>query len=345
MSERTHIDEAARWFLRLQEDSANAQTFLEWQRWLNAAPEHRIAYDEIEETILQLRVPTSPPLPSPEQMAQDDYDGSMPIADWNRSRSAGQRPRPHVWYGLAASVALVLGTAGFFFHAHHQARHGEFDYQTNFGERREYTLPEGSHITLDAKSDIRIELTPTRRSMKLVRGEAYFKVAKDAARPFTVHAGAAAVVAVGTAFNVRLTDDRTVVAVSEGKVEVTAAPLVSLTNNAAPTTQLPNTIKQPVAAGQAVAYSNAGRIESLPDANASLATSWLEGRRQYRDEPLRYVLADINRYTGRHLTVEDPSTAELKFTGTVDLQNIDGWVKALGLALPVHVKDVQDGGA
>ena len=50
----TVADQAARWFLRLQENTASSQSFIEWQQWLNAAPEHRVVYEQIEDTVLRL---------------------------------------------------------------------------------------------------------------------------------------------------------------------------------------------------------------------------------------------------------------------------------------------------
>jgi transmembrane sensor len=331
-------EEAARWFLRLQEDDANAQTFLEWQRWLNASPEHRNAYDEIEQTALQLRAPISPPLPSPEELAEDDYDGSIPIAQWQQQQRP-TRMRSSLRYALAASVALAVSITSFVLYDHYRAQYSELTYQTAAGERREFELPEGSRVTLDADSFLKVDLTPQQRSLNLARGEGYFRVAKNPNRPFTVRAGGAQVRAVGTAFNVRLAQDRTVVAVTEGKVEVTAEPALKLNIETAQLSSSPHAIKKPVAAGEAISYASSGELDLLPSADASAATSWLDGRRHYRNEPLRYVLADVRRYTGRQIDITDPAMRDLKFTGTVDIENIDAWLKALTLALPVALTE------
>ena len=56
------------------------------------------------------------------------------------------------------------------------------------------------------------------RRVLLERGEAYFEVAEDRARPFTVDLGLRSVTAVGTAFNVRKDPERFQVAVTDGAV-------------------------------------------------------------------------------------------------------------------------------
>jgi transmembrane sensor len=345
-------EEAAHLFTELHKDDAKSQAFIEWQRWMNADPSHRTAYERIEQTMLRLKIPVKPPLPSVEEMAADEYDGSMSIEEWQSlPRSTGKSS--FVRFATAAGLAVLSLVAGaLWLNGHYRAQHGTFALHTSAAERREFKLPEGSRITLDADSVLNVELTPELRSLQLARGEAYFKVSKDAARPFIVSAGNAQVRAVGTAFNVRMSADRTVVAVTEGKVEVTsdANPVIDSDISTEPPSKA--TVKKhsvqtllaaQVSAGEAVSYANNAGLQEMPAAAASLATTWLNGRRQYRDEPLRYVLADIDRYTGKRIEIAEGPTGDLKFTGTLDLDNTAAWIKGLSVALPVKIAEGQDG--
>jgi transmembrane sensor len=384
MSERTP-EEAARWFLRLQEPSASAETFLEWQRWLSAAPEHKSAFDEIETTLTVIdRVNISPPLSSVLEMAEDSYDGSVAVSEFlasarararaaaaAASAAAGQgsvatrtiggnsartRFSTGLRYAAAAGVtAAVLAGGWMAFNSLNKSQHGDFAYSTAPGERKAFTLPDGSRVTLDADSALNVELGRGRRLLRLARGEAFFRVAKDAERPFVVSAGATRVRALGTEFNVRMGDHRTVIAVVEGAVQV-AAPPATPTDSVAPAASTALASSAPshgtnaspeltarVGAGQAVAYADDKGLEKLPEVEASLATTWLGGRRQYRKEPLKDVLADVDRYTGRQIEVADEATGALEFTGTLDVQNSDAWLRALSIALPVVVTQKPNG--
>ncbi len=353
----TVAEEAARWFVRLQESSATPQTFREWQQWLSAEPEHRQIYDQMEMTALRIsRTPAMPALPSAAELAQDTYDGTLPLRDWKCTSTPAEQSQTRPWwpwnrFAIAAALALLALGAGWLLLRPTAGLYPRDIYRTSAGQRHTLILPEGSRVTLDAGSVLEVNLTAQRRSLKLERGEAYFQVAKDRQRPFVVQAGSANVTAVGTAFNVRMSEDRTVVAVTEGKVEFFVAPgkdTMALSNNPNPSTHAPAssgraTLAAEVSAGEAVSYVDDGRLQALPAQAAPLATSWLEGRRQYRDEPLRYVLTDLDRYTGQRIRLDDPAVGDLHFTGTINLQNSAAWLRGLSVALPVSITEDGDG--
>src|SRR3546814_1264895 len=79
-------------------------------------------------------------------------------------------------------------------------------YRTVLGERRVVTLADGSTVSLDAASEVRVAYSERARELALVRGQARFDVAHDPRRPFAVQARDQRVVATGTAFNVDLLD-------------------------------------------------------------------------------------------------------------------------------------------
>jgi len=382
MSERTSLEQAASWMLRLQDSRANPQTFLEWQRWLAATPENRAAYEQVERTMSRFAdLASAPLLPDAAEMAADTYDGSISVSEYLEGRRACVGPdpscseanrehsslHPRVWsatagtrrwhtvaarYAVAAGVAVlaVVGWLGVTFLSGSKAWQGMLVYQTAPAQRQTVMLPDGSRVTLGADSAVSVELRADERMLRLTRGEAYFQVAKDAKRPFIVRAGEARVRAVGTEFNVRLSAQRTVVAVAEGTVRVSAPSSVEQASRGSRMTGIDRGLEEPsilataqLGAGQAVSYEGESGLQALPAGDASLAITWLDGRRKYRNEPLRYVLADVHRYTGRRIEVANAETGALKFTGTLSMEGSDAWFKALAIALPVTIVQEVDG--
>src|SRR5690606_5816750 len=94
-------------------------------------------------------------------------------------------------------------------------------YETAIGKSALVELPDSSKAILNTGTLIRTRYSDTRRYIVLERGEAHFTVAKDAGRPFIVHAGGKVIQAVRTAFNVKLqSDNQVALVVTEGRVAI-----------------------------------------------------------------------------------------------------------------------------
>lgn len=96
-------------------------------------------------------------------------------------------------------------------------------YTTAYGEIKEISLKDGSVVTLNSMSELKVPKNYEKSNRELfLTGEAYFKVKKDAEKPFIVYANGTATTALGTEFNVSAyrEEDKTIVSLKEGKVEV-----------------------------------------------------------------------------------------------------------------------------
>ena len=72
------------------------------------------------------------------------------------------------------------------------------------------------------------------------------------------------------------------------------------------------------------------------------ATDWQIGHLAFRLQPLRYVLEDVNRYAHKHIVLENESMGSLVITGTVERENISGWVKSLEHAFDLEATEEAD---
>ncbi|RFS26557.1 DUF4974 domain-containing protein [Chitinophaga silvatica] len=133
-----------------------------------------------------------------------------------------EKPVRRLWmrWAIAAAIIGVLGFAGYQLKPSSVSLQQE-QVQTVKGERRQFILQDGTKIYLNAESKITCNFTKTSREVWLT-GEAYFDVAKEAARPFTVHARTIHVTALGTAFNIKAysNDHELETTLLEGLVEV-----------------------------------------------------------------------------------------------------------------------------
>ena len=321
---------AADWFVRLQSTEVSLEETLAWQAWLHENPSNAQAFARIEEVSQVLRGARAPAAVPPHALTRDRYDASMPIKDWKVPRAARW---PWAAVGVAASCAVAALALALF-----RAPAEMNVYATAVGENRSVTLSDGSVIALGGDTQIEVALSENLRAIELTKGEALFKVAKDASRPFKVRAGDATIIAVGTEFNVERDSDRAVVSVTEGRVVVN--PVAGLLPVSLLQGFKPKLRSVHVDAGQQTTAGSAGIEE--PTKMEEPATDWQIGHLAFRLQPLRYVLEDVNRYARKPIVVENEEMGALVITGTVERENIAGWVKSLEHAFDLKATEDAD---
>ncbi len=234
---------------------------------------------------------------------------ALPVADTAGQRRAALRraiwrvPAPGAWAaGLAVACAvgaltswLALGRLS----PTPQARTPAYrEYVTARGERAEMRLLDGTRVTLNVDSRIRIPTTfgAGAREVTLV-GEAYFAVVHDAARPFTVRTGRGVTRDVGTHFDVRAYGGDPVerVAVAEGSVAVGSTPL---------------------GAGDVAVLADSSHVRVAHGANVDRATAWTRGRLEFANEPLTVALGELARWYDLDVQLADPALGALRISGS-----------------------------
>ena len=203
--------EAAVWVARLHGPDRSRQMERECLQWQSRSVEHRLAFERCTEVWQDV----------PHVRLNDAYAATA--SEHATSSPTGQpRAFPRRRWAVALSViGLVLAST-----AAIQTWRDSGTYRTDVGEQRLIVLEDGSRMSLNTAKRVRVDLTPTQRTVSIEAGEALFEVAKDAQRPFVVRAGGSEVVALGTVFSVRLKQqgesggDTLSVVLLEGKVSV-----------------------------------------------------------------------------------------------------------------------------
>jgi RNA polymerase sigma factor (sigma-70 family) len=193
-------------------------------------------------------------------------------------------------------------------------------------------LPDGSQITLDADSRAEVAFYADRRQVGLVRGSAFFAVARESARPFVVETRLAHITVLGTRFEVEAGADEVVVAVESGRVRVHA---LRPAGDARSVT---------LEAGERMRVS-AAVVQALADPAASASRSvaaWREGWLDFHGVPLAAAAQRLARYTEQPIRVAH-GAAQLSVLGRVRISDAATWLRLLPQMLPVRVRQ-RDGG-
>ena len=244
-----------------------------------------------------------------------------------------QRPRfRRRFFAVAVAATLVLASSGVYLVLSSNGQR----YVTPIGGITSVPMADGSNVTLNTDSQIRIALTDSERRVELGHGEAFFEVSKDPGRPFIVRAGSKRVIAVGTKFSDRREGDDIEVVVTEGRVRVEdrAARRDSRADGSADVFLTPGSIARAGEAGVLV------QRKTLPEAEEQL--SWRTGVLMFRDQNLGEAAAEFNRYNVRKIVIQDPSVASLKIEGNFRATNVEGFVRLLESGFPVRAKTQAD---
>ncbi|WDY58297.1 FecR family protein [Pseudomonas sp. PSKL.D1] len=280
--------EATAWYYRLQADDATADEHEAFAAWKAKGTDRVQAWDEVIVLLGALQAPAR-------AIRQQQHD-------------AWRKPVRWAWPKAVAAVLLL----GFLFAQTPWLDRWRSDYATVTGEARSVQLGDGSRLELNTDSAVQVEMLANERRVTLLRGEAWFDVARNPDRPFVVHAGDGWVRVVGTRFSVERADGQTRVQVEQGKVEVNAG-------------QGPGVFLEP---GQAVEYS-ASTLAAAHAFEPASAFAWRHRQLVFSQRPLAEVVDELNRYwPGQTLVLGDNLRAR-KVSGVFEIDKPQAVIKAL----------------
>lgn len=303
------IDEtAAGWAARRLGGAASDEAG--FTRWLADDPAHEEAYARAE-AVWRL---------------MGEGAGTDGVLTLRREALQRARARRSGWSRRAVAagvVAAIAAPVGGLWWMRHRAGQGAL-FQTALGEQRTLTLSDGSRVTMDALTVMRVRYTAEARSIDLVAGRAYFEVAHDASRPLRVHAGPRTVTAVGTAFSVRREPRETTVVLAEGKVAVSDHESA--------------TVLAVMRPGQSLLMVDGLQAGRPASADLGRLLAWRQGEMIFDDVALVDAAAEMNRYSTLQVVVADPRLARLRISGRFYAGQSRAFVEAIQSYFPVRAK-------
>jgi transmembrane sensor len=307
------LEEAMDWFLTLKARPDCRQTEEEFQAWRSRSLVHARAWEQALKTWKLLG--EVPPV----------YEHL-----WRSAPSAAAIPLPQRrrWKRWTAGIGVALAASAFLLLAGPSLLiRWQADHVTSTAETRTLTLEDGTVIEMGADSALATEITPSVRQVTLLSGEAFFDVAHDAARPFTVNAGGVAVAVLGTAFDVQLSDDATTVELARGTVAISYdGPDHKQNFELSP--------------GQMAAVDHkTGAVMRDAIAPEDIA-AWRSGRMFVNDITVGAATERLQRYHPAWISIPDPALASRRVTGLYDLKNPDAALEAIVKPFGGRVREV-----
>ena len=304
MIDATIRDQAALWMAR-----ARDPRFGDWDAltdWLEADPAHNLAYEDVFAGHDLAGVLEAAPATAP--------IAARSVSRWRLPGMIGGG-----FAGTAAAAALIFALVV------PSAPLAEVAIATGPGEHRMIKLQDGTQIALNGGSRLVLD-KQNGRTARLEQGEAMFSVVHDETRPFTVDAGGARMMDLGTRFDVIRTARGSEVSVAEGAVLYD-----------------PNGAAVRLGPGKMLRRSDASQVVEVSQVDPAAVGAWRSGHFVYRDAPLWRVAEDVARATGQRIQV-DPNVANREFTGAILAPaNRSAFSDHLGAVLDVTVAQQGNG--
>ncbi|MER2490381.1 FecR family protein [Catenovulum sediminis] len=243
------------------------------------------------------------------------------------------------------------------------------EYLTKMGQQKNIDLSDGSKIILNSGSQMRVFYSDRSRDIWLMKGEAYFAVAKDPSRPFSVYANKGRVEAVGTAFSVDLRPNGDInVVVTEGRIALSKINGdMGEDNNKRLTqafvggeTSLFTSYKKrmkeltQMEAGEYITLLHnidfqqtkakvTQNIRKLSEIELEADQAWRNGELVFTGQTLVQVVNELERYTTEQIIIDDPAIESLQIGGRFRANQTDTLFENLKANFNLKIVKKSDG--
>jgi len=288
-------EKAAAWVVRLHGEPSSAD-LARLAQWREQSEHHERAFEAALAAWVSI----------------DDHAAAAPILTMRRDALERAHRRRRRWPRVAAVVlGVCLAPLLVWFVMRSPPPES---YRTALGEQRVIVLPDGTRMSLDARSQVAVSYGKDLRAIELIAGRANFEVTKDVTRPLKVKVGERSVTAIGTVFTVEREPRDLVVTLLEGRVAVSAG--------------IANELPIELLAGQELTLTDSGKAAVRAGVDPELALAWREGKLVFDNEPLERVVARMNNYVSTPITVQ-ADIANLPISGVFKAGDTEAFIDAV----------------
>nr|WKN36070.1 FecR domain-containing protein [Tunicatimonas sp. TK19036] len=253
------------------------------------------------------------------------------VAETDRKEYQVKRQKTARFYSMlkiAAVIVLLLSVGLGSYIAYENTPEPEIAWiekTTRKGQKATITLMDGSkvYLNVDSKLSFPEQFSPDKREV-ILEGEAFFEVAKNAKRPFTIKSGDLTTTVLGTSFNIKAFEEEPVsVTVATGKVKVQAMGQDSIAQEVF---LLPD---------QQALYD--GHL-SQKDVDIKPFISWREKVLHFDETSLEEVVAVLERWFNVSIVIENDQLRDCEISAQYIDENLLNVMKSLEHVLGVEYR-------
>ena len=218
----------------------------------------------------------------------------------------------------AALLILLVSCAGYYLFSDFNIHPNELaQIEVGNGDKAKVILPDGTRVNLNSNTVLAYDIkSGDHRRVIILKGEAYFDVTKDNHCPFTVSVGEMHIKVLGTAFNVKVLNDRVETSLFSGSVKLHV-------DNA-------NTDYQLVP-GQKSIFDIAHKTLRMTDNDPQWDAGWKDGYLVFKSESLSSVLSRIGVWYGVRIRLDATDMSNDLLTGSFHNETLQTVLTTLSL--------------
>jgi transmembrane sensor len=334
--------QASEWFVLMQSNAVTESERSEFLQWLHKCSEHQEAFHEYEQIWRDLGELATTKEGARLRASTDSFfagNFSRYVQAWIFAASTffGKLSRDNALDGGDAAIGwsragrfalagCVIFISVLLFNNFPGVNIDIQSYQTGIAQIRDIQLPDGTHVTLSGKSQMTAWNTGSERHVELLKGQAFFEVAKNPEKPFYVKTGDTLIRVVGTKFDVNRTSSRVSIAVLEGIVKVS-----NILDHTKAVTEIQSVT---VTGGLQISRDAGGGFSPVEKVASTNVANWRDGRLVYSNARLCDVIDDVNRYSQNQIHL-DEALHNIKVTIAFDIGQVDSLPMLLSKMLPI----------
>lgn len=254
---------------------------------------------------------------------------------WNKFRySVDMHSRTHVLrrtlLGIAASLIILLGISVILKLSSDSVRNFNKQVASNTNQHKNITLSDGSSVTLNHDSQLLFHddySNTDTRTVRLVKGEAFFNVARDTEKPFTVMVDTVVISVLGTSFNIEKTEKHIILSVNTGRVQITSKA---------------NGKSDVLKKGQCVCYNSTDHSLSTVESVSPNTFAWYNKKIIFNNTSLQEAVSTINSIYFTNISLANTEMGEYLVNAEFEDKSAETIIKVLAATFDLHIANSDD---
>lgn len=197
-------------------------------------------------------------------------------------------------------------------------------FSTKTGEQKKIVLPDGTSVILNSNTRLTYDKSfNTATRTVFLRGKAFFDVAKNPDKPFSVNSDRFSTTALGTAFYV-VSDSSGNYSVKllEGKVRINESNLKETAY---------------LTAGEEVQWKTSKKNFEKSTYDTAYLSNWVSGRIVFRKTPVREAIETLKKWYGVDILLSAPDHDGISINGTYQNVSLEDILKVICFSLNCEI--------